>query len=400
MRNIKKRIISLFLILSICFSNYWGAHVSAKTDEETISSDEAFIIAQLHVGSTILLDKEIDNWHWGIKVEEPLPTYDISGNVSSYYCKITSENDDNQGYVIVGGNEGSAPIVEYATVGDFYPWIALGELSGDYVIYNGGYNYYIKKGDSLYDVSGFGYSCLVEEDNAAKIESGGFYKEEHKEEWLEWRRIIGSWSGGSNPPTSGAITNPNAYESNYMSHLSTYVTGYNKTYKTTLNFVGYTNHCAPVAATNLMLYWYYRNVSAYGSLRKYGDSTWGATFLEYYSLMHTTPGGTNSYYLAPAYNTYLYDAGITAVATYKPSPTWNYIKNELDAGRPMHVVVYDHYLYDDHSMITFGYSRFVYSGGYGSNYLLVADGRISSASRYIHTTVGSTDLDVVKVVIA
>ncbi|MCR4840928.1 MAG: hypothetical protein K5848_05250 [Lachnospiraceae bacterium] len=364
-----------------------------------VDADNASLIARYHIGSIIAISKESDGWSWGINLSDPISMYDFSGKTSAYFFQITDSADYLQGYVIIGANIMVAPVVEFATTGDFCPYNVMRKMNADTLLYNGGYGYYIQDGDRIYDVSCDGSINELSDDEKDRIVNNGFFYEEHSKEWEAWKKILEEWTGGSNPPSSGMCINPYNYESGFSGHIEHDVTSYNNTYKTSSSFSGYTNHCAPIAATNIMIYWYNRNPATYGCLRKYADPTWGATFLQYRSLMQTTSStGTLNSKLAPSYNTYLYDAGVPAVSTFVSNPTWTQIKAELYANRPIHIVLMASGG-GGHSVVGLGYIRFAYSNGTFSNYIRIADGYQSSPTVFVHTISGHAALHIAKVVI-
>jgi hypothetical protein len=386
--------LSCVMILCGILSNSFEASAASKM---FITPEEARMMATIHVESIIRLDKETsDGWRLGIILDAPHEMYDLSGNISAYYMQIHDENNVGLGYVVVGAEDLYAPIIEYSTDGMFYPAVVMEKYNSQKIIYLGGFDYFIEVSEGYINVSDFG----TEKEVIADISEKNVYEnEDYSDEWRGWFEIFEKNSGNSTPPSSGSvyITNTDDYESGYDSKTSSNVWNYNITYKTTGDFSGYINHCAPTAATNLMLYWYNRSSSAYSSLRKNGDSSWNDTFTEYYSLMGTTSTGTPNANLQSAYNTYLTNAGFSPTVSYHSSASWSNMKGEIDAGFPFHMVVQGHYLYGDHSVVGLGYVQYKYGLLSYSRYIRVADGWTSSAGRFIHTTVGNSAVRMVKV---
>lgn len=366
-----------------------------------ISAYEAMLIAESHIQSVLTLEDDgvIDSWKWGVTLGLPIALYDMESSVSAYYIPVYDEKECEAGYIIIGAQDCYAPIIEYTTSGIFFPYSMLNKKQADKIIYNGGLDYYLDTGNGLLDVSEFG---SIDEIDRKSIICNFPENEKLSEEWEVWKEILSQTTASSNPPSSGNnyITNPDNYESGYVNKVSANVSGYNKVYKTTSSFSGYSNHCAPTAATNIMLYWYKKNSLTYGSLRKNGDSTWNDTFVEYHRLMGTTStNGTLNNKLKSAYITYLSNAGFSPTVTYYSSASWNNIKTEIDANYPFHLVVQGHYKYGDHSLVGLGYMQYRYEtyNTLYSRYIRVADGFVSSSSRFIHTTIGSTMIRMVKV---
>lgn len=59
-----------------------------------------------------------------------------------------------------------------------------------------------------------------------------------------------------------------------------------------------------------------------------------------------------------------------------------YIVNELNNDRPCHLIVHNHYMYGDHSVLAVGYAEYRYGNSY-STYIRIADGWTNYPSRYV-----------------
>ena len=389
-------------LLTVCVGDINRTQFAQAKTDEIIDMNEAKLIAEVHIGSSIYLSEGKDEcWQWGVSLSEPVPLYDFDDNVSAYYFKIFDKDNNDNGYVVVGANKYAAPIVEFSFKEEFYPYAEYEKMNAEKIIYEGGYDYYISDGNKIYDVSGSGDEKAISEDSLRIIKNDGFVIENHSEEWIEWEEILKEFSdskSGSNPPSGTYITNPDNYESGYSQKTSAVIPWFTNTYKTELSFPTYSMSCAPLAATNIMLYWYSRNNTTYANLRKNNDSTWSATMARFYVLMHTnSTTGTLLSYLAPAYTQYLQEAGFTPSVQYVSSPSQSAMINEISSYWPFHICVNSHPYYGDHSMAAFGYIRYKYSSGYYSLYIRVADGKSSSANRFVHTATGSTVVRMVKV---
>ncbi len=395
MKNNKLSGIIIALVFFLGTSMLDGTNVLAST-RGMVEPEKAQKIATIHVSSVIQneIENDVEGWKWGVILSEPKEMYDIDGNISAYYMTIVDEYGEDKGYVVVGAVDKCAPIIEYSMNGRFYPEYEMKQLGARRMIYNGGYNYYIETNENIIDVSDFGVARTV--DDCCRIIG---VENDYSDEWSGWLELLEGGTKNSNPPSSGTvyITNPDSYESGYDSKISANVTGYNKTYKTTSSFSGYNNHCAPTAATNIMLYWYGRNNSTYSSLRKNGDATWTDTFIELYSLMGTSCGGTPNSNLKAAYKTYLINAGFSPIVTYYSTASWSNMKSEIDANYPFHMVIQNHYLYGNHSVVGLGYVQYKYGLASYSRYIRIADGWTTSSGRFVHTTVGNDKIRMVKV---
>lgn len=388
-------IIAMFLTMMMLFAS---VTVYAAEPTNIITGEQAQKIALTHVQSALMLseDETLDKWHWGMKISKPTAMYDLAGNISSYYFSLSDENGGAAGYIIIGSNPSYAPVVEYATSGYFYPAEALETEDATTIYYTGGMDYLIGNGETYMDVSSFG--DVVEATEEVNGNVSMYSVEDYSDEWEMWKNILAAPVPASNPPTSGgAITKPDNYEAGYQTKNAKNITGYGLTYKTMDDFDS-SNHCAPTAATNIMYYWYNRSSSTYGSLRKDNDSTWVATFNRFHALMGTTDtGGTLNANLKDAYITYYEDAGFNPSVTYYSSASWNNMKIEIDNNYPFHMMVQGHYYYGNHSIVGVGYEEYKHSTFSYSRYIRVVDGWTSSSGRFVHTSVGSDEVRMVKV---
>lgn len=395
----KRKRFSMFLAALIAATMLIGTTTAyASEPSNSITGEQAQKIAVTHIQSSLMLsENEVsDSWHWGMTISEPTAMYDLLGNVSSYYFLLSDENGDETGYIIIGANSSYAPVIEYATSGSFYPAEALEIENATTIHYTGGIDYLISDGETYFDVSSFGEAVEATEEVAQN--ASAYSMDDFSDEWEMWENILAAPVPASNPPTSGgAITKPDNYETGYQTKDAKNITGYGLTYKT-MNDFDASDHCAPTAATNIMYYWYNRSSSTYGKLRKDGDSTWKATFNRFHSLMGTTDGsGTPNANLKAAYTTYYKDAGFSPSVTYYSSASWSNMETEIDNNYPFHMIVQGHYYYGNHSIVGIGYEEYKHSTFSYSRYIRVVDGWTSSTGRFVHTSVGSSQVRMVKV---
>ena len=62
------------------------------------------------------------------------------------------------------------------------------------------------------------------------------------------------------------------------------------------------------------------------------------------------------------------------------------IVSVIDGGRPCHLILHGHYMYEDHSVLAVGYQQYIYEHWYGDTYqtyIRIADGWTSKASRFV-----------------
>lgn len=198
---------------------------------------------------------------------------------------------------------------------------------------------------------------------------------------------------------SGAIINPENFENYYYSSTKKMVPSYNFAYEVMSSYSGYSNHCSPTAAVNLLKYWYLRNNQKYNCLLK---TSWLNSFKLMYGYMGTNPTiGTYTSKLVNAYKSYFNNCsglGYVMVDLYS-SPSMSKIAEEINAGYPFHINVYGNGYYGNHSMLALGYNYYTYRNGNTytySYYVMVADGWVKSP-RYVNCKVGVSGIDMVTV---
>ena len=384
-------IIAILLTINLCKNEI----VKAGEELNSINGEQAQKIAIMHIQSSLLLsENEVnDNWHWGMLISEPMAIYDLNGNINSYYFSLSGEDKMDAGYIIIGANESYAPILEYSTSGSFQPVKVMKENRANRLYYAGGLDYFIYNNENYKDMSGNIADVTIQIGQRPNVYS----TEKFSDEWRIWKNKLSDLTLMSNPPTSGGvITKPDDYEKGYQNKSAKNVKGYNLSYKKTSDF-NYTNHCAPTAATNIMLYWYNRSSYSYGKLRRNNDNTWKDTFERLYSLMGTSGSGTSNANLSNAYTTYYEEAGYNPFVTYYSTASWDNMKTEIDNEFPFHMIVQGHYYYGDHSIVGVGYEEYKYNIFSYSRYIRIVDGFASSSGRFIHTSVGNSQIRMVRV---
>lgn len=81
--------------------------------------------------------------------------------------------------------------------------------------------------------------------------------------------------------------------------------------------------------------------------------------------------------------------GVTAIWSLPSSSNWNTVVNEIGTNScPIVLLLQNHSYYGDHYVVAFEYVSFEYADGTYSNYVVVCDGRSSTANRYINFTKG------------
>lgn len=413
----QKRWIGYIFILSLFIAFKFDVAMANTVNNGTIINiEEAEKTACLQVDCMLQSQQNKGKWTSDVVVSARRKLYDSNNNVTAYCISFSNSLDEDCGYVVVGANKNDPPIIEYSTSGEFFT------EKGQKTYYFGGYEYYIEKEKNssvLKNVSNPKTKYVMkkemqdgeEETNEDYTDEWGIYrngllkekvkktivriKESNLAEKGDYNRQV----SGSNPPNYDvAIENPFLYESGWISVAPIDVTNYWRDYYTTSQFVGHRDHCAPTAATNLMLYWYYRNISKYGKVRYH--NSWSETFLNLYNYMKTNVSGTGTdeSNIRSGIKKYLSLCGYSnSVVKNNYYPDFNDVVNELDngyGGRPFIYCVYDHKRYVDHAMLALGYAEFEYSSKQSktksrySRYIRVADGWDDYPNRFVHFKVG------------
>lgn len=372
----------------------------AKSDNDgSVTLDEAKKVAFNHI-IWDMKTKEGESFKPG-KFGKVTTLYDLNDNPSAYLFELTDKNGSPNGYIVIGADKDYVPIIEYSYVG--VPAIITASERAKADAKN---NNISVKGEKLYYLQGLQYLFEIESNNDGKHTYDLTYgiKKINKDDYSSIKKVKDEnyrrqWDlllsgNGSTPPTTAdeyPLTDPDSYESGYTSKTTKNITSYYRTYYTTTDFeeidgTTYTNHCGPTTGTNLMLYWYNRDTTKYSSLRPTGG--WTDTFIELYDAMETGINGT-TYLPDYAYSTWRYfeDRNLDCSYVYSYLNTFNSFKGDLDANRPVTLLVQGHVYYGDHFILGLGYIIYSYSGS-NSYYFRVADAWDGTPNRYINYYVG------------
>lgn len=407
----------LILAMSLGFStSIFASERDLVTEEEAYNVAVNFIMG--NVEGEMAVDIEGDLYAHGVTSiqDEGFPKefaikkieslYDSNQNVSAYYMPIVNTNNDNSGYVIVSADKDRYPIIEYSFDGVFYMESAMNQiieeegislLSSDIpeIYYLGGLCYATNINNTTYVINDTGYEEVNDLDTLA-IDSD-LSIEQNNDIQVEWQMLE---SGGSNPPIGTFITTPDSYESGYSSKTADYCAGMGTSYYKMSDFSD-GGVCTPTAGTNLCLYWTRRN-SAYSNLC-YG--TWANTFNRIFTLMGTTTtDGTK--WPSPArvgILNYFKERGFSNTEAYYSTCTNtthfnDYIKAEINAGRPVLIALWNDKTYGNHTVLGLGYTRYMYNGNYTSHYIRINDGWSTTVNRYVHYETGRDSITRIRII--
>ena len=328
-------------------------------------------------------------------VYEIEPLYDHDENISAYNVKIKDLNDKPSGYIIISADKQEYPIIEYAYDGTFYMESVEKQIMEDKgiayragrnrIYYNGNYNYGIKVNDTYYHMAG----DKIQSYNPKSISDYKINDEYTTEENVyirnEWKAYT---TKVSSAPVGSVITNSDLYESGYSNRTADYCAGMPSKWFLMTDFSS-GGVCAPTAGTNLCYYWTLRD-STYSNLL---NRSWTATFNRISTLMGANDGnGASTLDIRRGMIAYFQERGYTSTETYYSTCSStthfnDYIKGEINVGRPVILSLLEDEYYGDHAVLGVGYVRYMYSGTWSSHYIRIADGWHDTI-RFIHYETG------------
>ncbi len=295
------------------------------------------------------------------------------------YLFYLVQNGKYWGYIIAN-NDSFNHIVEYGKE------LFLDEAADDAEI-----NYNLDKSkQKVYYLGGLDYVISGKDlyGNSYYVDTAGGkcaeIKREHLNSIYKENRQSSSTPKTPDKEGEGFITDPDLYEKGYDEFRSKDVINYNLTYWTMDQFRS-GGVCTPTAATNLLYYWYNRGPK-YKKLLSY---SWENVFYYLYTFMQTNVGvkGTYDHMAATGYTKYLNLQGYNCKVTYHSGTDYGKkLIPEINANRPCHLFLHDHYMYGDHSVVALGYKQYVYYHWYGDNhetYIRIADGWTKTPNRYV-----------------
>ncbi|WP_054750261.1 hypothetical protein [Ruminiclostridium josui] len=114
-----KRILSMFIILTMLLTTLCGQAVFAENsnDQIEISSFDIIQVDAEKVAALFLLSDVVNNqdsqWDSSCKISITTPLYDLDNNVTAYECKVVKDVQE-KGYIIISASSSLNPIVEFS----------------------------------------------------------------------------------------------------------------------------------------------------------------------------------------------------------------------------------------------------------------------------------------------
>ena len=414
MNKFEKRLVipkylCMMLVLALMISCVTTISANASTEDNSIVNvEEARNVAIDFLVGNLKNSDSTTNWKLGVGINEGTALFDLDNNPSAYMFKLSDQQDNDNGYIVISASKNNNPIIEFSCSGK--PFTENAIKTTKTIAEKTQLNRKVRKDKTkLYYLGNLEYLAENELDDNTKqtydistgdykpVDINSMKKIKHSENtdagisnmWKETVKNHSKDSSGSNPPDDNEthITNPSLYETGYTSVTSKDVPSWNRTYFLLDDF-GTGGICTPTAATNLCVYWVGVNYDKYSSLYD-SKNGWKSAFQSLSSYMGTTPSGTLDSAVATAYVSYFKSKKLSCTAEFtKGTGSGAKIVTEIDNNIPCHLIIHDNNMYGNHSVLALGYKDFVYVGtGFDSTvhnrYIRIADGRTNSATRYI-----------------
>lgn len=389
MKQIFKKTIIFLLILALLNSNMENPYGIIEVYAETFEDEGKSCKSENRLNQIENIVNSFTNNNFSksngenYAIDSERALFDSDENIIAYYFELSNSNK-KCGYVIIEANE-PYNIIEYSYEDESFLEKAEEKVEADYNI--------DEKKQKIYYLGGLNYVVSGKNNNKKRIyvdvstnsmEKLSKKKLQNIEKENNSENDDSSFKSRPDVSGDGFITSPGSYESGYDIYKSKNVKNYDITYKRMCEFSS-GGVCAPTAATNLVYYWYNRDKKKYKSLY---DTSWKHIFTLMSKYMGTSEkNGTKDKNVPDGYIKYISHHGFGVSAKFH-SGTSNgkKIVSVINGGRPCHLILHDHYMYEDHSVLAVGYQQYIYEHWYGDKYqtyIRIADGWTSKASRFV-----------------
>lgn len=375
-------------IIGYCPTKIRAEEYEGKEEVTYYSLNDAQKVAEKHILNTIEIAEDTE-WDNTFQFKTRKAIFNSENEIEAFYFQIVDSDGHNKGYIITGATNNETPIIEYSDSGEGYINEAVSYLKNQNM--NEEANYKVYRNDQNI------YACKVYDDYATKlIDITNSNCQELSEDDFEkcskntndygylWEMYLdeGKYTKSSCPPDDGStIYDPYLYEDGYMYSSSYSLSVNNVNFKAMIDFSN-GSVCSPTAAVNLCIYWANYNPNIYGDLILNGS--YRNTFDKMFNLMYTDlEDGTSDINIPGAYMQYFSDLGLTCWASlHYHTNNGQDIVNEIANGRPVHLLMYNHNKYGDHSVLAVGYQKYKYND-YDSIYIRIVDGWSRTPNRYV-----------------
>ena len=339
----------------------------------TITQAEAEEVAMSFVNDMITAGTT--DWDEQTTITSVVPMYDNSNTdeITAYTVNLDT------GYVVVSAYlDAESLIPEWSDkAAPLYKELDIDE--SDKVIYLGAYEYYADDGTAvvkgLYDeqVQKSELTNLIEDTRDLKHIPDSALKQYNDNDRATTNGPIVDPIGHGNANYAGPFRRT-LYLDNWENYLDYYTMDFGEA-------VGYSQHCTPVAITNVVAA--YRNRYGSNNIPNSNDSLFLAVAIRGINLGYYVNGvsSTNrSYYLANILENYSVDYSLTVLTVNSSAGTggidsYDTLYNHINSGALMIVSLQDHSYYNDHDVVCSGITRLRSdTTGYYLSYMHLADG--------------------------
>lgn len=363
--KMKRKLLSMMLTLMMILSIIPPAAYAANDENNsanTIPQNVAEIIASRFLQDS-LSSPEI-SWTTNTQINACEIMYGNDNNVSAYSFELTTNGND-AGYIIISAYPDVPNVIlEFSdTSSPIYDLLDL--QPGDTIVYTGLLNYYKDNGSELLTTIDNKKISLSEVPtpltatrNVANLPSVATHDKYPIDDPYEWADTY--------------YDGPFVYSGESINEFEKYCN-----FRTTSNFSGYRNHCAPTAITNLL-----EMIGSYKGYSKINNATYKEIFENvanygiknnYFSSADGSPHNTLNSFIKGSFGLY----GVNVTVSSKTA-TFSNIKTELTNHRPFYLTLIDHPAYGDHGVATYAYTRLKSeTTGYYLSFVKIADGWVS-----------------------
>jgi len=335
--QLARRLLRALLLVALLVGVAIPHAIPAGAQEpDLLSAEEAASVARHHV---LRESGTIPEWE-GARLDGPRPHYDLDGGVAAYVFSVLKKGED-VGYVTVSSEPLPNPVLEFSTAparhkstrGAIHSVAARAGLPVDErkPLYLGPLAYF-------YPIDGDGPRRLIE---------------------MATQRIVTPGSDprpslptppGSSPPGADPLSPPSALTDPLPETAAERTTTYKLLYGPDY---GWYRGCAPTAVANAMGHWAdrgYPNLVYGGS-----DGDYQGTIDQLAELMGTSPEGWTWLPINDDVRNFAAQRGYTFRSDETFMPSYGRFVDEIDAHRPIVVLVNDHDVYNNHFITGFGY---------------------------------------------
>ena len=353
----KKRILSSCLVL-IMLCSIIGSTVVATISETEINRTtiEDYVMEQVEAFSVI-----DDAWNETTQIVDRIPLYAPDDSLNGYIFNFET-NGKKSGFMQVGILEKELYVVNLGFEGN--------DLLNKMINHHN-----ILKAESMVKEIQGGERMIADLDPSSKVYyTGGFnyyvYSENNELVSLAENKVVKNGISEVNISYISYIENMMEKEANKSSERQQVnvqratenytVRGYSTAasrMKTMNYWSNYSDHCAPTAAVNMVMYWKYGR----GFFANHAaSSSQTSVFNWFYNAMETNQGsaGTDRAKIWPAYAEYFteYSGASTAISDRVTWVTFDKIRTRMDEDIPVHLSISNYENVGGHSVNVWGYS--------------------------------------------